>query len=204
MNDPTCASATVRGPAFSGEVAAIAPAPATALSAREQRLRATVEENYDFVWRTMRHLGCTDIAAQDGAQQVMCVLARHFDRVAAGAERSFLYSIAVRVASTFRRTARRRPEAGADALDDLPSDGPRPDELVEERRKHAVLQALLDEMPFDLRVIFVLHEIEELSSPEVAAALDLPLGTVASRLRRARERFHRLTLRRQVQERQGR
>jgi RNA polymerase sigma-70 factor (ECF subfamily) len=158
---------------------------------REDRLQAAVEQNYDFVWRTLCHLGCAGAAAEDGAQQVMCVLARHFDRVAPGAVPSFLYSTAVRVASTFRRGVRRRPETTGMDLDELPGHLPEADDLVDERRRHAVLERLLDAMPFDLRTVFVLHEIEELSSPEVASILNLPVGTVSSRLRRAREQFHR-------------
>jgi RNA polymerase sigma-70 factor (ECF subfamily) len=41
----------------------------------------------------------------------------------------------------------------------------------------------------DLAEVFVLFEIEEMSSPEIASLLEIPLGTVASRLRRAREDF---------------
>jgi RNA polymerase sigma-70 factor (ECF subfamily) len=44
-------------------------------------------------------------------------------------------------------------------------------------------------MPIELRAVFVLHELEQKSSPEIAAMFALPLGTVASRLRRAREGF---------------
>ncbi|MGH7439744.1 MAG: RNA polymerase sigma factor [Polyangiaceae bacterium] len=159
--------------------------------ARDERLQAAVEQNYDFVWRTLRHLGCHDAAASDCAQQVMCVLARHFDRVAPGALPSFLYQTAVRVASTFRRGVRRRPESTGIDLDELPGHGADADELVDELRKRALLQRLLDGMSFELRVVFVLHEIEELSSPEVASILGVPANTVSSRLRRAREQFHR-------------
>jgi RNA polymerase sigma-70 factor (ECF subfamily) len=44
-------------------------------------------------------------------------------------------------------------------------------------------------MPEELRVVFVLYELEELSTPEIAELCELPLGTAASRLRRAREDF---------------
>ena len=48
---------------------------------------------------------------------------------------------------------------------------------------------MLDGLTDDLRVSFVLYELEGLSSPEIATLLGIPLGTVASRLRRAREAF---------------
>jgi RNA polymerase sigma-70 factor (ECF subfamily) len=52
-----------------------------------------------------------------------------------------------------------------------------------------ILDAVLADMPDDLREVLVLAEIEEQSAPEVAAMLEIPIGTVASRLRRAREAF---------------
>jgi RNA polymerase sigma-70 factor (ECF subfamily) len=44
-------------------------------------------------------------------------------------------------------------------------------------------------MPSELRAVFTLYEIEEMTMIEIAQVLDLPQGTVASRLRRAREQF---------------
>jgi RNA polymerase sigma-70 factor, ECF subfamily len=51
---------------------------------------------------------------------------------------------------------------------------------------------VLDAMPIELRAVFVLFELEGMTSPEIAAISGLPPGTVASRLRRARERFREL------------
>jgi RNA polymerase sigma-70 factor (ECF subfamily) len=48
---------------------------------------------------------------------------------------------------------------------------------------------ILDGLPFEMRVVFVLFEKEELTTHQIAALLDLPMGTVASRLRRSRELF---------------
>lgn len=48
---------------------------------------------------------------------------------------------------------------------------------------------MLDALGEDLREVFVLYELEELTMVEIAATLAIPSGTVASRLRRARERF---------------
>jgi len=53
-----------------------------------------------------------------------------------------------------------------------------------------MLDAVLDSMPMEQRTVFVLFEFEELSVPEIALLVDAPLGTVSSRLRRARELFH--------------
>src|SRR5207237_10217304 len=74
-------------------------------------------------------------------------------------------------------------------VDALAPPVPGPDELLDELRAHAILRDVLDSIPVDLRVVFVLFEIEEMTLKEVAALLDIPMGTVGSRLRRARESF---------------
>ncbi len=53
----------------------------------------------------------------------------------------------------------------------------------------------LSQVDADVAEVFVLFELEGLSSPEIAASLEIPLGTVASRLRRAREQFRRVVSR---------
>jgi RNA polymerase sigma-70 factor (ECF subfamily) len=162
------------------------------------RLRVLVEEHYDFVWRTLRYLGLSGPDAEDGAQQVMCVLARRIADVEPGAERSFLFSTATHVAGTLRRTARRRPETPDDELDAVAASAPGVEELLDERRAHDVLQAVIQAMPVELRLVFVLYEIEELTSPAIASMIGVPVGTVASRLRKARETFQAIVKRMQA------
>lgn len=58
-------------------------------------------------------------------------------------------------------------------------------------------------MPFELRVVFVLNEVEELTGPEIAELLDIPVGTVASRLRRARALFEEKVRRHQLGSNRG-
>jgi RNA polymerase sigma-70 factor (ECF subfamily) len=52
-----------------------------------------------------------------------------------------------------------------------------------------MLDRVLGQMEVDLRTVFVLHEFEELNMSEIAGVLEIPRGTVASRLRRARQEF---------------
>ena len=194
MPNPPCASVMATAhPAGIDGAAKDAPA----------RIRATVEEHYDLVWRTLRHLGLTDATAEDGAQQVMCVLARRIDQVVPGSERRFLLSTAVRVASTLRRTAKRRAEVTDEGIDGLVASAPSSEDLVDERRTYEVLQRVIEAIPADLRVIFVLYEIEELTTREIALTMDVPHGTAVSRLRRAREAFEAIVRRMQAAERAG-
>ena len=54
---------------------------------------------------------------------------------------------------------------------------------------------MLESLPLDLRTVFVLYELEELTMVDIARALEIPTGTVASRLRRARQAFEKLSRR---------
>jgi RNA polymerase sigma-70 factor (ECF subfamily) len=63
-----------------------------------------------------------------------------------------------------------------------------PDEALEWRRAHALLESVLEALPANERDVFVLAELEQLSRAEIAQCLTISEGTVASRLARARER----------------
>ena len=63
------------------------------------------------------------------------------------------------------------------------------EQLTGQKRQRELLDGVLDGLDGDLRSVFVLYEIEELTMAEIAAALEIPPGTVASRLRRARALF---------------
>jgi RNA polymerase sigma-70 factor (ECF subfamily) len=123
------------------------------------------------------------------------VLARKLDQVEVGSERSFVLSTAFRVASGFRRAARRRREVDDDELADFASTDLDPEALADKQRLRVILQRVLNELPLELRAVFVLYELEELTMAEIAATLELPPGTVASRLRRSREQFESLAAR---------
>ena len=159
-------------------------------SALEARMRRVVQDNYAFLWRTLRRLGVPEASVEDAAQNVLCVLARRLGEVPPSSERSFLIGTAIRVASDARRGARRRREDPADdPAAHVAHPGPSPEQSARESDARRVLGDILDAMPDELRAVFVLFELEELPLAEVATLLELPGGTAASRLRRAREHF---------------
>jgi RNA polymerase sigma-70 factor (ECF subfamily) len=140
------------------------------------------------VWRLLRHLGVPDSDADDATQQVFLVVAERGAEVEAGKRRAFVYGTALRIALAFhRRSARPMLELDEDALGEPGS--PAADELLDRQKARQMLEQLLAQMPFELRGVFVLFEILDLSTGEIAEALGLPKGTVASRLRRAREDY---------------
>jgi len=173
--------------------AGVLDVPGERASALERRITAVVAEQYDFVWRSLRRLGVPEEAADDAAQQVFCVFARRAPGVPPEKDKTFLFGVVIRVAQNARRSRARRPEyVDDDAIAAMPCEQAGPEQLLEQRRARALLDDLLAEMPMDLRAVFVLYEIEEMTMVEIANVLDLPSGTVASRLRRARELFESL------------
>lgn len=162
----------------------------TNVASDAERFRSLVEQHFEFVWRSVRRLGVPSSDADDAAQEVFVVTARKLQSIEADRERAFLFGTAVRVASTRRRTRRRHPEDPAETLDARPLDGDAsPEERVELAEARAMLQGILDGMSDDQRTVFVLAELEETSVREIAELLDVPVGTVSSRLRAARESF---------------
>ena len=156
----------------------------------EARLRRMLDESFDFIWRSLRRFGLSDDRADDAAQQVFIIASRKLDMIRPDAERSFLFGTAMRVASDMRHSAvARREIAHADPAGDLADTSSSPDDLIDQRRAREMLDGVLHAMEEDLRAVFVLFELEEMPTAEIAALLAIPPGTVASRLRRAREEF---------------
>ncbi len=160
--------------------------------ASDKRFREIVDQHYDFIWRSLRRLGVAQGDADDAAQQVFVTAARKLAKIRLGSERSFLFQTALRAAANNRRTLRRRREVAASdgpESDDRADEAPTAEDVVDLRRARHVLDAILDDMPLELRAVFALFELEEVTMAEISVLLDLPAGTVASRLRRARREF---------------
>lgn len=158
-----------------------------------------IQLHFDFIWRLLRRSGLSEPRADDAAQEVFLVASQRLADIAVGSERSFLFGTALRVASTVRRSAefrREHPGLEADVGDTAAGSRVSTEDLVDQHRARAALDAILEELPEDLRTVFVLFEIEGASTPEIAELLGLPLGTATSRLRRAREEFQTRVFRR--------
>jgi RNA polymerase sigma-70 factor (ECF subfamily) len=153
------------------------------------------DENFAFVWRTLRRLGVAEASLADASQRVFWAAARRAGDIADERVRGFLFGTARRVAADFRRLGRRTvPTDEGDTMVDVAA--PSTEELVDQKRARELLDDLLDALTDDLREVLVLQEGEGMSLSEIAELLDIPLGTAASRLRRAREEFRRLLRRR--------
>ena len=150
-------------------------------------------EHVDGLWRVVARLGIPAHHVDDVVQEAFIVASRRRGDIGKGQERSFLTATAARICSNYRRKAHVRHEVGrADDFEHEASPTPHAEQLLIERRLRELLEQVLGELSDAHRAPFVLYELEGFSVPEIAEMLELPLGTVSSRLWRARARFAEL------------
>jgi len=174
--------------------AAESPATELVTAGRQAVLETFVREHHAFTWRCLRRLGLSAADADEAAQRVFMVATTRFDDIQPGCQRAFLFRTASHVASKVRRSAGRRRETSQVESPEPSDDAPLADELLDQRRARHLLDCALAELPEDLAAVIILFEIEGLTTAEVAVALDLRPGTVASRLKRARGELERRVL----------
>jgi RNA polymerase sigma-70 factor, ECF subfamily len=155
--------------------------------AARARLEQMFRAHHELVWRTLRRMGLAPEAAADATQQAFLIAAERLSDIRAGSERAFLFGTALRLAKTAFRTMRRFQLE--DDMDARPDPGLRAEQLTDLQRAREIADRVLSRLEPDLLSVFVLFELEGMSSPEIAKLIDIPVGTVASRLRRARESF---------------
>jgi len=174
-----------------------------ATEGRGERLSRLVAEHFDSVFRAMKRFGAPASLAEDGAQQVFLIATTKLQAIELASERAFLLGTAFRVAKELRRRAAEVPRIAPEetTLSVKADSSPALDEVVDQKRARLLLDDLLAEMDHDLRAVFVLYEIEDLTVPEIAEALSIAPGTVASRLRRARGLFQEGVARHQAKDR---
>ncbi|MDP2269163.1 MAG: sigma-70 family RNA polymerase sigma factor [Archangium sp.] len=138
------------------------------------------------VWRTLVRLGVPTATVEDAVQDVF--LTAH-QRLSGFEGRSnpgtWLVGIAVRVAANARRAVARRGVLRV--VDDAMVDpGRGPEQQLERHRALQALEAVLSRLPEEQREVVVLIDLEQLTAPQAAEALEVKLNTVSSRLRLGR------------------
>lgn len=148
------------------------------------RLQHMFDAHHALVWRTLRRRGLDADAAADATQQVFLIATERLGDIRSGSERAFLIGTALRLArSISRRTARVQLE------DDMDLRAAAAKSTSEDRAAVEIFDRVIGELDPTLTEVFVLFELSGFSSPEISQLLAIPVGTVASRLRRAREEF---------------
>jgi RNA polymerase sigma-70 factor (ECF subfamily) len=153
--------------------------------------RELYETQFPFVWRTLRRLGVRDADVADAAQEVFVVVLRRLPSFEGRSEvTTWLFRIAYHVARDWRQRAHRRHEAlDPEAVQRRVATDPNASELLEQRRDLELLDRALDCLDLEQRAVFTLFELEEMTGEQIAEAIEIPLGTVYSRLRLARAAF---------------
>ena len=148
--------------------------------------------HFPFVWRCLRGLGVPPAALDDAAQDVFLIVHRQLPGFRGeSSARTWLYGIARHVAANHQRRAQRK-QAPLEPLAAEPAHpAPGPDERAADAEAAAFVEAFLADLDDKKRDIFVLAVLEEMTIPEVAATLSIPLNTAYTRLRAVRADFER-------------
>jgi RNA polymerase sigma-70 factor, ECF subfamily len=176
--------------------------PATrVLTPEQEAFRAAFLAHSAYVYRTLQRLGVYHRDLQDEVHNFFLkVHAKWSDYDSTRPIRPWLLAFAVRHAADYRQLAHIRREAsGLESerkLEEAASMQATPhDDLHASERRQLVMSAINAIDNYDQRALFVLHEVEELSVPEAAEVLAIPLNTAYSRLRTAREIFRNFVMR---------
>ena len=168
------------------------PAPAGPAGVAQPAFREIYEQYGAFIWRVVRRLGVRPADLEDVCQEVFVIVHRKLPGFAHRSSlRTWLYGIAVRCASDHRRRAHVRREVVAEAAAQPSLEAPQPAEIARSQAR-AALDAIVDALDDDKREVFVLIEIEQMSAPDVAGVIGIPVNTVYSRLRLARAELEQL------------
>jgi RNA polymerase sigma-70 factor (ECF subfamily) len=131
--------------------------------------------------------------AEDLVQETFAKALRGFSSFQLGTNfRAWMYRILRNTFLTSRTGLRATMTVPLDAEDDGPElavESDTPETILIERSNSHLLQSAIDELPVQVREVILLCEVEELSYEEIAETISVPIGTVMSRLSRARKRL---------------
>ena len=158
-------------------------------SGEEYLLRDLVREHATRLQRfIVKHIGNSS-EAEDLAQQAFVEAARSYRNFRGESQlSSWLYGIALNLVRNHlsRAPERRHAFVSDSVLEEQASPDLSPDRILEQNQTMALLQESLDELPENMRDILLMVGLDDISYEEAAALLTVPIGTVRSRLSRAR------------------
>ncbi|MBK8170570.1 MAG: RNA polymerase sigma factor [Sandaracinaceae bacterium] len=150
---------------------------------------ALFESEFSYVCRTLRRLGVKEADLDDLAQEVFITVHRHLHEYDSSRPlKPWLFSFAFGTAANYRRLARHRAEKHEDS-DVHASTAPGPAQQLENAQARDLVLRALSTLDEDRAAVFVMHELDGFAAPDIAESLSIPLNTVYSRLRVARDEF---------------
>jgi RNA polymerase sigma-70 factor (ECF subfamily) len=150
--------------------------------------------HFRFVWRTLARLGVREADRMDVTQNAFIVVHRQLPGFQGNSQlTTWLFSICRLVAKDYWRSAPIRREVVADVGEFQLSvvEHETPLEYLDKHDLSRLAHTILEKMPEGQRAVFMLFELEEMSGSDIASFLEIPVGTVHSRMRMARQRIRR-------------
>lgn len=164
--------------------------PQAGAAPRLRRFEALYRREFAFVWAAARHFGVPPAAIDDVVQEVFLVAYRRFDAIDFEVSaRAWLFGVTRRVAFRQRRGMARRERRHAVLAEVARPVAEAPQRRLDDAQE---LERLLARLSEGTRVVWQMTELLGMSAPEIASELGLPLNTVYSRLRLAREQLRAL------------
>jgi len=155
------------------------------LTQDEATFTALVQRQSRFAYRVAYAVLLNAHDTEDAVQETFLKLYRHGGWQQAENERAYIARVAMRTAIDRRRAS--RPAADPEAALDISSPYPGPEHTAIAAEQHRRIHTMIDALPDDLRLPLVLSAFDELTSRHISGILNIPEGTVRTRLQRARQ-----------------
>jgi RNA polymerase sigma factor (sigma-70 family) len=166
------------------------------------RFEQTALPHLAAAYNLARWLTRNDHDAEDVVQEAYARAFKFFGSFHGGDGRAWLLAIVRHTAYSWLQRNREHELMTAfdEEIHSVEAETANPETLLLQRSHQQLLQEALEELPVEFREVIVLRELEGLSYKEIAHIADLPLGSVMSRLARARRRLQqRLAKRRHTE-----
>lgn len=156
-----------------------------------KRFEQCVLPHLDAAYNLARWLTRNDQDADDVVQEACLRAYKFFDSLHGNDSRPWLLAIVRNTYYTWRQQQQKYETAAVfdEELHSTDDESASPEDLLLRNLQRQVLKEALEDLPVEFREVIVLRELEGLSYKEIATILAVPLGTVMSRLARARKRL---------------
>ena len=158
------------------------------------RFEQTVLPHLDAAYNLARWLTRNDHDAEDVVQEAFMRAMRYFDRMKGNEARPWLLAIVRNTCYSWLEKNRPADLVAVDDLDAFAMDGDagrsapgNPEIIVLQSANRKLVNQALEDLPVAYREVIVMREVEDMSYKDIAAVAGIPMGTVMSRLSRARE-----------------
>jgi len=156
-------------------------------------VRTIYRDHGRFVWLSLQRLGIHPSDLDDVAQDVFMIVHRRLDTFDRRARvTTWLFGICMRVAANYRRRRRwTREVLSGGGEDERPAALAGADEVLVRREQREIAERALNRLEVAKRATFVMFELESMSCLEIAEVMNVPVGTVYSRLHSARRQLEK-------------